>query len=364
MTFRLCWLLACALVITACNFNLPESTPTVEGPEQPVNPLPDQITVTATISPTAALSPTVQQLLLETATPTGTAAPATFTATPTETPPPYEHTVRAGEYLFAIVALYGYRSPEILNEVVRVNNLSNAGDIREGQVLLIPRQTATPTPQGYEMTAAINATMGITPLLSSASYAETDCYTVQEGDSIVTISIRYNTTIEVLRDLNTQLIFPETCDYNIPSGGPGCNVLIVIGQCVNVPLPTPTPTLSPTPSGSETATPTPTYPPPQKISPPEGATVRGIITLEWVGLRVLKSDEVYVVEVVDTTGNIPPFQSSTRENALELPEGLIPSDGQTHTFEWRVFIASPGEGGVYRRVSDSGAARVFQWMSR
>lgn len=352
----------CALCITACNFNIPEPTPTVEGPEQPVNPLPDQETPTTT--PTITESPTVQQVLLETSTPTGTPAPATFTITPTVTPGPYEHTVQTNETLFGIVSLFGYRDPGILREVVELNGLSSADDIRVGQVIRIPRQTATPTPQGYEMTAVMNATLGITPITSFSSNTEIGCYTVVEGDSIVTIAEYYNTTIEVLRDENPQLIFPDTCDYNIPSGGPQCNVLIQIDQCVNVPLPTPTPTLSPTPSGSETPTPTPTYVPPQKISPPENATVRGIVTLEWVGLRVLRTDEVYVVEVVDKTANTAPYQASTRENSLELPESLIPSDGQTHTFEWRVFIASPTENGNYRRVSDSGAARVFQWMSR
>ncbi len=359
----LCLFALLATLLTACNFSLPEATPTVEAlNETPVNPIPDRPEATAT--PTASLSPTISRALLESATPTGSPLPPSETPSPTPTLGPYEHTVQADENLLQIVSLYGYRDLRILDEVTALNGLSSPNDLRVGQLIRIPRQTATPTPQGYEMTAVMNETLGITPLSVQSQNREYGCHQVQEGETVVDIATYYGTTLEVLRDSNPQLIFPSSCDYNIKSGGPGCGVLINIGQCINVPLPTPTRTLSPTPSGSETPTPTPTYAPPHLITPPENGTVRGIVTLEWVGTRVLKPGEAYFLEVIDTTVPGEPFTAATRENTYRLPETLIPGDGQTHTFAWRVFVAAANDQGVYRRVGDMGISRTFQWQSR
>lgn len=114
-----------------------------------------------------------------------------------------------------------------------------------------------------------------------------DTYIVQPGDTIVGIAELYSTTIAILVQLNPDLPGRTTCDFEIPSGGPNCNITLNVGQEIIVPAPTPTPTLSPTPSGNETATPTATFVAPVVIFPPEGAAAgAGVFSLQWVGVGV------------------------------------------------------------------------------
>ncbi len=249
--------------LTACNFNPEVATPTAEGIDVPVNPQPEvtlsptALTPTVTLTPT--FPPTVEVALLESPLPSGTPPPASSTPSPTATLGPYEHVIQAGDTLFAIIQQDGYFDFQVVPDIERLNpSIPDLNNLPVGRTLLIPRQTPTPTPVGMEMTAVIQATLGITPVKAVPDNAPIECYTVVEGDDLVSIAENFNTTLEVLKGLNPDLYFPPTCDFNIRSGGPECNVLINIGQCIRVPYPTPTATLSPTPSGSETATPTPT----------------------------------------------------------------------------------------------------------
>jgi len=131
-----------------------------------------------------------------------------------------------------------------------------------------------------------------------------------------------------------------------------------------VPAPTPTLTLSPTPSGRETATPTPTFPAPSMIYPPEGGIAPpGVVRLYWVGVGVLSANDYYLVQVLDVTSNRE-FNQVTKDTSMELPETMIPSDGQRHIINWRVAVATPNENGVYRPISGAGPVRSFQWQSR
>jgi hypothetical protein len=69
-----------------------------------------------------------------------------------------------------------------------------------------------------------------------------------------------------------------------------------------------------------------------------------------VGWAVLQVNEVYLVEVVDTTVNAAAYRQITRNTSLLLPDSLIPTDGQTHTFNWTVRVAAPNAEGVYRTI--------------
>lgn len=345
-----------------CNFTLvPPATPTLQA-------------MTATIESTFTATPTATltaEPLVESPTPTATAAPPTETFTPSPTPGPYEHTIQENESLITIVQEYGYTDlsvapGSIIDQVVRMNdNVPNADTLPgPGNVILIPRQTATPTPGNEATAVVVQATSAASsPVVTLPGNATINDYVVQPNDTLVGIAQEYNTTIAVLSVLNPDMNI-YGCNFEIPSGGPNCSPLLQAGQVLKVPAPTPTPTLSPTPSGNETATPTPTYEPPMMIYPPQGAIAPpGVFSLQWVGVGVLRDNEYYLLEVSDsTTGQV--FRHVTKNNSWQLQEAMIPGDGQPHTIEWTVRIAVPNEQGVYRPIGGTPEIRSFQWQSR
>jgi LysM repeat protein len=360
----------CALlvvVLAACNF--------APVPQGDASPTVEQIVLTQALSPSP--SPTITPdvmtptpPLVETVMPTPTAGPPTEPPTLTPTLGPYEHTIQQGETLGYIIQLYGYRNFSVIDEVVRINeNIRNADSLPgAGAVILIPRQTATPTPEDFTPPPDVASVLGIgVAPTSPATGLNIDApiiqHTVVEGQTIVDIAVNYNTTLEVLATLNPDISF-EGCNFSIPSGGPNCGPFLRVGQVVMVPAPTPTPTLSPTPSGSETPTPTPTYAAPVVVSPPQDANVPpGVFKLEWVSVGVLQPGEVYLVQITDTTTGVV-FNDITRSTSLLLPDALIPSDGQTHVMTWTVSVAKPNDEGVYRVVSGPPEIRRFNWHSR
>jgi LysM repeat protein len=355
------------MILSACNFApMPQGdfTPTVE-----------QIVLTQAISPSPSLTPTSAVVtptapLVETATNTPTSGPPTDLPTVTATLGPYEHVMQQGETLGFIIQQYGYRDFNVIDEVVRINeNITNPDSLPgAGAIILIPRQTATPTPEDFTPPPDVAQVLGvgIAPT-SPATGLNIDAPIIQhivvEGQTIVDIAVNYNTTLEVLAMLNPDINF-SGCNFSIPSGGPNCGPFLSIGQVVMVPAATPTPTLSPTPSGSETPTATPTYAAPVVISPPQDANVPpGVFELEWVSVGVLLPDEAYLVQVTDTTtGEV--YNDITRSTSLMLPDSLIPTDGQMHLMTWTVSVARPNEAGVYRVVSGPPDQRQFNWLSR
>jgi LysM repeat protein len=356
------------LLLAACNFsNDPQAgaTPTVQ--EVAVSNTPEP-TLTLTLAPT----PTLPQLQVESPTPSPTPAPPTITPTVTETLGPYEHTIKAGDSLITIIQEYGYTDfntgpGSIIAAVVAANeNIPNADTLPgEGSIIFVPRQTSTPTPGSTEAAVVMEATNAASvPNVQFSENTTINEYTVQEGDTIISIVGEYNLTLEQIAVLNPDLnVFG--CNFEIPSGGPNCNIPLQINQVLKVPAPTPTPTLSPTPSGSETPTLTPTYAAPILVYPPQGASAQpGVFSLQWVGVGVLQPDQVYLVEVTDTTLNLATYRQLTRDTSLLLPDSLIPTDGQTHTFTWTVWVAAPNPSGVYGPVGGVAPVRTFLWQSR
>jgi hypothetical protein len=340
-------------------------------PQGDASPTVEQVTLTVPpVAPSPTQPPTsTAEPIVETSTPTPSPLPPSETPTPSETPGPYEHTIEQGETLGYIIQRYGYRDFGVISLIVTLNpNVPNADSLPgPGSVILIPRQTATPTPEA----AAQTETAGVAPNPVIAPTNETGLnvnaeivpYTVLEGDTIVGIAANWATTLEVLARLNPDIGF-FGCNFEIPSGGPNCNPSLSIGQTVNVPAPTPTPTLSPTPSGQETPTPTPTYEPPVIISPPQDAVVPpGVFRLEWVSAGALLPDEVYLVQIEDATAGTT-FAAVTRDTSFLLPDTLIPADGQPHTVQWTVAVARRNEQGRYAVISGAPVVRRFQWQSR
>lgn len=354
-----------AAVLAGCNFNTPnEATPTVE----------EVITLTPTDTATASLTPAptlTAEVVIESPTPTLSPEPPTITPTASDTPGPYEHVIKDDETLLYIVQQYGYTdltvgNGGIVDQVVALNdNIPNADSLPgPGNIIFIPRQTATPTPQNVETAAVVQATDSASvPNVVLPENTTITQYVVQPDDTIIGIAQDYNVTLEQIAVLNQDIDF-FSCNFEIPSGGPNCNPPLQVGQSINLPAPTPTPTLSPTPSGNETATPTPTYAAPMLIYPPEGAVaMAGVFNLQWVSVGVLAANEVYLIEVVDTTLNSKTYYI-TRDTSYALPAALIPSDGQAHIMNWTVSVARKNDSGQYGPIGATPEIRTFTWQSR
>lgn len=358
------------LILTACNLNISNVTPTPEVLR--TNTATPQIVLSSTPNQTALPTPTSEVIeipvVVASPLPTQDLMPTEFVS-PSPTLGPCPETVQQGDTLTVIL----FRTPcgnevsqGLINAVVALNeNLFNADILPAvGSTILIPLPSPTPIPMGADMTETAQAETGI---ISSDGIGyrvgqEFGCYTIEEGDTIVEIADFYNTSLEVLSQQNRNLNW-SGCDFTNPSGGPNCNPGLRIGDCVTVPFPTSTPIPTATLSGNETATPTPTHDAAYIFYPPNSAIVQQRITLEWVTVGVLPAGEIYLLEVEDrTTSTAQAFV--THNTRFTLPDNLVPTDGQTHTIAWRVQVANLNADGSYTPIGGEGDWRIFQWQSR
>lgn len=358
-----------AMLLAACNLTAPEimGTPTVEV----------LISETPTLAQTPSLTPSpivteennIIPVVIASPIQESTSSAPTLVIEPSPTPGPFEHVVQDGETLLYILQQYGYFDLGPADEILRINdNITNIDVLPVNQTILIPQPTATPIPEGIELTqTAVGSGFTVEGGIVVASNTNFECHVIQEDDTLVGIAEMYNTTLEVLSMHNRQLNW-SGCQFNVPSGGPGCGPLLQQGECVYAPLPTATPAPTQTPSGNETATPTPTFAPPRIISPAEGVTLSaGRVRLTWVTAGILAADETYLVEVVDRTTNGEPWNRTTRSYDITLDETLIPNDGQTHTINWRVTVVkeNPGsDANTVEYVGGTGEWHTFYWQSR
>lgn len=358
--------LLAAAASAACGLPSGEVTPTIEKLLPTETSVP---TITLTPSPTVTAAEVVQ---VPTNTLTPTLAPPTETPLPTATLGPYEHTVAKGDSLITIVQQYGYTDlrtapGSIIDQIVQINDNIISADILPppGSIILIPRQTATPTPENPATLVSMNATnTASAPNVVISANAGTFEYTVQENDTIIQIAAENSLTLEQIWVLNPELNF-FGCNFEIPSGGPDCIVSLRVGQIIKLPAPTPTPTLSPTPSGNETLTPTPTRSAPMLVYPPDGAVAQpGVFSLRWVSVGILEPQEFYLVEVTDHTLGAVVFRTVTKDTSVMLPESIIPNSEQPHDFTWKVWIATPNPEGVYLPSGGTSMEWRFRWLSR
>jgi LysM repeat protein len=267
------------------------------GPAEPVAEATPGATDTPTPSPSPPPSPT---------------GPPTDTPTPelTATLEPYAHTVQAGETLFYIIQLYGYRDTSVVAEILLLNGMVSENDVFAGQVLLIPRQTPTPGPTaplpatgeavGEGEGTGVVATEDGGGAGAAPDYAgcglENRCvspdgqywmHEVVEGDTIAGLAFAYYSRVDAILQAN-----------DLPP-----DPLISIGQLIRVPiLVTSTPTLTPTGGPDSTATPTPTVSPPSLLAPANDSTVPRSqrVSLQWVAIQPLAGDQYYLVIVRNT----------------------------------------------------------------
>ncbi len=288
--------------------------------------------------------------------------PATPTPTATVTPGPHEYVVRAGDSCWLIAANYGL-SADAISAIEALNGAGKCSALREGETILVPRPTATPTPQGADLTQTVVATAAPPQItLDTGPSFAIDRYEIQTGDTLSRIAIIHDSSLQQICELNPlpDGIDCSACQWESPNCCCMRPIVLSAGQEINVPAPTPTPTLTPTFTGDETPTATPTHRAPEPTFPLPGATVSGSVRLTWLSTGVLSDDEHYLVTVRDTdTGAI--FNVATRKLSLDIPPDFLPNDGQTHTFEWQVGIVRLGSDGLFYPLGEVIQPRPFSW---
>lgn len=297
--------------------------------------------------------------------PTVTLAPPTATITPT--PGPCFQKAAAGDTVYGMAARCGHREMAVVESILRINNMTSAAELQIGQTLEIP----WPTPVGGGPEAVAGDPGNSTDQQPDAANYEPTLppgitwYTVQKGETAVSIVFDHGITMRILRDLNPEVMF-DNCDYGLPAGGASCSVMVYEGQRMRVPAPTPTPTLRPTLSGSETPTPvpSPTINAPFAQSPGDNMLFEAfeLPTLRWVATGQLTPTEVFLITVIDETAKIT-HNATTRELSLPLPAEWQPTDGARHRFSWKVTIATLRDGVAFPS-SQTTETRTFTWQSR
>ena len=288
----------------------------------------------ATITePTAEGTATVTVTI--TLTPTETQPP---TAIPTETPlPPFDYTVREGDTCGVIAANFGISVQSIIVQ----NQLSAQCFVSVGQALKIPYPTSTPAPLP-------------TGVPNEATQTAQDCekvpYTVQQNDTLSSISFNYNVPQDAIKFYN---------------GLPTDNVLI--GQTILIPLCERFATPGPTP----TATPPPPYQAPNLLLPADGAAftlANDVVTLQWASIGTLRENERYEVRVVDvTSGNVRNITEYVTDTKFIVPTSFRPNDNLPHVIRWWVTTVrqnSVDEQGqpVWESAGADSDKRDFSWV--
>jgi LysM repeat protein len=235
-------------------------------------------TATSTSTPTASYTPTPTPTSTPTSTPTPTST-STPTPSPTNTPMPTPiiYTVKRGDTLSAIAAMYGIT----VEAIAEANGLSVSTILRIGQQLIIP----SPGPTG-----------AILPEMVTISEGGEITYIVQPGDSLYFIATLFGTTVEALMMANG-ITDPELIrvgqELVMPSGTPTPTMTFTPAP-TPTPMPTPEPTYTPTtiPTFTPSTTPQPTpqstpqpspsptlafpYPAPALLAPADGQVFRGV----------------------------------------------------------------------------------------
>ena len=291
-----------------------------------------------------ALTPTVTPTFTATATSTPTPRP-TPTSPNTATPiPPIKYVVKVGDTPGGIADAAGI-SVELL---MSYNNRSVNDFIVVGETLLIPvptpDPTATPTPEGF--------------VASPTPISPTPCeviYVVQPGDTLSDIAVKMKVSMSTIQSRNN-IVDPESIQ---------ANQQLVIPTCS-------TPTVTPSPAGGRpTPTPVPTYPPVKLLHPLDGEIVVGNsspVLLQWLSSGILRSTELYKVEVTQVNGVQPAQSIRTLATSWRVPQSMFPAvSDRNRTFKWKVWIIrqiGTGSDGapIYNTVSPI-SEYTFEWLA-
>jgi LysM repeat protein len=283
---------------------------------------------------------------VETSTPTETPTatqPATDTPTSPPTPtatlqPPFEYTVAAGDGTCSQLA---FTFKVSVQSIIIENNLPSSCPISVGQVLKIPWPTPTMPPAATSTSLPVDATK---------QACETVPITVQDGDTLSSISLNYAVPMQAIKEFNGL-----TTDN------------VFVGASINIPLCMRAATPGPTP----TATIPPPYPAPNLLLPADGAAftlANDVVTLQWASVGTLRDAEAYQITVEDITADqtrrLTDFVTDTK---YIVPTSYRPKDNVAHVLRWwitSVRQAGTDEQGQPIWVSAGGASEkhVFSWV--
>ncbi len=242
---------------------------------------------------------------------------ATVEVTPTATAAPsaasyIRHQVITGEALLSIAGQYGVS----VDDIKAANDLSDEL-IRAGDVLIIP-----------VIGPAAETSLNRAP-------ASRFQYTVQSGDTIVSIAVNFGSTVEDILAVNSR----------------SANDIIRPGDVLIVPLrQTPTQVIesaSPAAEGVVAAAQAPSNAPtiyvePRLIGPPNGVTIllEEAVLFRWISVDVLAPNEWYVLLLYpegDAAQSLP--STWTKSTSFRLDPEFAPAAGQKASYAWQVSVA-------------------------
>ena len=282
------------------------------------------------------LTPTI------TNTPTPSPRPTPVTPTPTDTPlptpTPQNYTVKLRDTCGGIAYAFNIS----IQSIVMLNNLpADCSTLYEGQKLLIPAPTSTPTPLPTNTLSPADAT--------EAACAKTQ-YTVQENDTLSSIATNYQVPMSEIRDYNGMV-----------------NDTVRFGQKLTIPLCK----RNATPGPSPTPTPPPPYPPANLLLPPDGAPFTladDTVTLQWASVGTLRENELYAVTVEDVTeGEGRKIVDYVADTKYVIPVNFRPAGNTPHVVRWWVSVVrqtgTDKEGNPLRESAGATSTqRVFTWI--
>ncbi|MFC1997398.1 LysM peptidoglycan-binding domain-containing protein [Chloroflexota bacterium] len=286
------------------------------------------------------VEPTVTPTLTLTITPSITPTPQTptTTVTPQPSPTPLSYTVVDGDTCLAIAA----RFEVSVNSIVLINNLGAACTLFPGNQILIPHPTPTTTPFP-------------TATLSGADATKDACekvfYTVEENDTLSSISQNYNVPMDAIKEWNGMV-----------------NNTVYAGLALIVPLcerPS-------TPGPSPTPTPPPPYPAPNLLLPADGGVFtlnNETVTLQWSAVGTLNNNEAYRVTVEDITeGEGRQLVDEVAATTYSVSTSFRAKDNIPHIYRWWVRpvrqIGTDESGNIiWDNAGAISETRVFTWVS-
>jgi LysM repeat protein/DNA-directed RNA polymerase subunit RPC12/RpoP len=300
-----------------------------------LGPEPTQETSTA-----PALMPWPTMTYTDTATPTTTSTP-----TPPATPTPFcvPHTVEKSENIELVAEKYNVSPLTIrAHNNIHVSELLAPGDrlcipvSREQLPSLTPPPTWTPTPV---------------------------IYTVQRGDNLGEIAVKFDTTVELILEAND---LEESAMLSLGRE-------LLIPRTFATPTPeTPTATMTstlppPTVTPTHTETPRPyRYPAPALLYPLPDDSFHGSeadIVLNWSAVALLRPDQWYILNVYYLHEGVRQrmAQIRTKDTSWRLPASAYRYHEDFYAIEWSVIIVRELETGEVSRICPRGEERTFFW---
>ena len=214
---------------------------------------------------------------------------------------------------------------------------------------------------GERLKVPVTRRASLSPPGSTSSFE----YTVQENDSIVAIATRFGATLDDVLSANNL-----TANAIIR---PGDRLIIPVQQVPSdvlastalVPSPTP-------PDPAAQATPAPTaviYLRPQLTAPTDGAVVPRSepVLLRWVSVDLLAPNEWYVLLLYPRSQGARALPSIwTKSTSHRLGTEAAPPEGASAEYDWQVSVVrvAPGSMGAYalEAASPSSELRSFTWQ--